>query len=276
MPLTDEEISDILRTEILNFRITRIREKRERINELRRKRINEAVDWEGGESVADPRKIVIDETDEAEVFFLKPGKEVNNEKNPNPHDMTPKVGELYTGFTFQDTWAILLEAGVRDFERFKFLLVLVYRSAYLLDHEEVDKGKVRYKPNEDIMEVIEELDTTFNGIIPGGVHELLHFLDILAWNEDVKYQSGVRGFELEGNFYVGRINNMLSTIGVPYKFMRFINDILEHAQEPEKINFGKGLETSQSLSQRRGTAKPTQAELEEWFSPTLYNPQNTL
>lgn len=266
MTLSKEEIKKRLRTELQSLRGNS--DRKQRVNELRRKRIEEAIGWKGGPNPDNPETITVDTVNGYEAHFLKPGKEVENTE-PNPHDMAPRVGELYTDFTFEDTWAVISKAGLTDFESFRFLLVLLYRNTYFLDHQEVD-GSIRYRPDDEIRECIDAVDEALGGVIPGGVHELLYFLDLLGWNEDVKYQSGNKEYTLEDNFYTGRMNNMLTSINIPYKFSRFVSGVLEHSDKPQEIDTASGLETMQSLSQTRGTATPTQDDLVDWFSPMIY------
>lgn len=263
MTLTDDEISSRLETRILNFR----RDSKAEINRVRRARIDEAISWPGGPSTDDPEKHVVETLPGGiEAYFLKPGKEADR-SDPNPHDMAPRVGSLYDDYRFDETWAEIASIALADFRMFEHFLVLVYRNAYLLDHEDVGNGQIRYRPD---TEVVDTIDDAVGDTINGDVRTLLHFLDLLGWNEDVKYHGGSRDYDLGADFYTGRINTVLTCLDVPYRLAGFIDEVVENADDPQNIDVLKGLETMQDLSTTRGVSTPTQGELEEWFSPVLY------
>jgi len=80
------------------------------LKEKRERRIREALKWTKGTSDAPINHLVSVIPDDIEVYFLKPGKEVDpNEKGEvkNPNDMTPMVGEVYKKAQKEKTIAIL-------------------------------------------------------------------------------------------------------------------------------------------------------------------------
>lgn len=262
--MTGEDHLAGLRTEIINFH----KFSKDGFVERRQSRINEALSWEKGPSVENPERHVVDELpDGREVYFLKPGKEVED-SNPNLNDMTPRVEGLYQDYRFDEIWSEIAGIGILDTEVLRHFLALVYRNAYLLDHEEVDGQGLRYRPNR---EIIESLNERVEDSIEGDILSLLHFLDVLGWNEDVKYHGGEKDYDLTSDFGVGRINTLLTCINIPYKFVQFINEVRENAETPEEIDLLSGLSSMQDLSTTGGTSKPTLIELEEWFSPILHN-----
>lgn len=275
MSLSKQEMEESLSTQIVSLYDKDL--KRELIKK-RESRIDEAVGWEKGE-LSNPIKHPVDEAPgETDVYFLKPGKEAY-EDDPNPNDMIPKVGNSYKDYSFEDSWSDIGNLSVIDYEHFELLLVVIYRNGYLLDHEYVDdeEKKLRYRPDEDVSRCIDAIDETFKDQFPeSGLWGFLHFLDILGWNEDVKYhseesQKGPRDYNMRrGDFNNGRINNFSSTIKVPYLLASFVNTVLEHSDEPHEIEFSEGLETAQQLTVGRGVCTATQTELEEWFSPIMY------
>lgn len=268
MSLSYQQISRRLRMKIVDFRKKEFN--KDGYIELRRKRIDEAIEFEEGPNPKDKKKTVIDELDNGtEVYFLKPGKESERNKNPNPHDMLPGVGDYYERYGFNEAWAVLTQTAYQDKKLFKSLLVLVYRLAFFEDHKEVEEGLVRYRPDDEVMEVIAHIDQEVGETVPGGILELLHFLDVLAWNEDVKYHEA-RSNNLKDDFNIGRTNNLLTTVDIPYKLTLFVDHILKNSEEPEKINMIKGLDSMQDLLMSGGISTPTTSELEEWFEPTLY------
>lgn len=264
MTLSDDEISERLRTRILNFH----RDHKEPIIEVRQDRIDEAVAWDAGPSTAKPMKHVVETLPEGhEVHFLKPGKEADR-SDPNPDDMTPNVGDLYTNYRFDDTWSEIARIGFVNEGMFRFFMVLLYRNAYLIDHEDIGGGRYRYRPDPQVMKT---LNDEVGDAITGTVRTFLHFLDILGWNEDVKYHGPNGDYELSSSFYTGRINTILSCIDIPYKLSHFIEEVTLKADRPEDIDVRMVLETMQDLSSARGVSRPTQGELEGWFSPVLHS-----
>lgn len=267
-----------LRTRIINFQ--RERDFKKELIRKREERIREAQSWEPGPSVDEQKKYVVAELPGGtEVYFLKPGKESQRKERPNIHDMAPQVGDYYTDYTFRDTWSEIAKLSVHDLELFKLVMVLIYRNTYLLDHRFVDdeQTRLRYVPNGGVLDTIEAINGEVGGLLPGpGLLGLLHFLDLLGWNEDVKYHSEDHGYDywLSKSFYTGRMNTMLSCINIPYRYALFIHEVLEHADDPTQLDFKSGLDTMQDLAQTRGISKPSQGDLAEWFSPILYRPED--
>jgi len=271
MSLSKEEMEERLKTEIVSFR----KFDKDRFIRRRKDRIHEAERWEKGPSVDEPKKYVVAELDGGiEAYFLKPGKETLRD-NGNPHDMVPKLGGIYDDYTFADTWKEILKVAVEDIELFKMLLVLIYRNGYLLDHQYIDEEekRVRYAPSEEIAACIDQIDEEAGRELPeGGLWGLLHFMDVLGWNEDVKYHSEEspenRGWK---KFNVGRINNFMSCVKVPYLFATFVHDeVLKKADRPHTIKFDKTVDVAQALINSNGVCTPTLTELEEWFSPLMH------
>lgn len=264
MTLPTDEISRRLETRILNFH----RDHKEPINEVRQARIDEAVEWEAGPSTDEPIRHEVDELPQGHVVhFLKPGKEADR-SNPNPDDMTPNVEDLYTGYRFDDTWTEIARIGFIDEEMFDFFMVLLYRNAYLIDHVDTGGNRYRYRPE---LEVVDAIDDRVGEAVTGDILSFLHFLDILGWNEDVKYHGENGDYALSSNFYTGRINTILTCIDIPYKLSSFIKEVTSKADSPEDIDVRMVLQTMQDLSSARGVSTPTQDELDEWFSPTLHS-----
>jgi hypothetical protein len=241
---------------------------------LRTKRILEAVNWASG-TVEKPRKHLIATLPKGqEVYFLKPGKEVANIRRPNPYDMTPILGRPDKRFRFDEIWSYLSAISIRNFAHFKTVLVLVYRNTYFMDHVEKKKGMIRYQPNEKITKIIENLENEIGDILPFGVLGLLYFLDILGWNEDVKYhmEKGHVTFSGKYDFDVGRKNTMLTCIRVPYQSSQFVNQVLNKTRDGKEVSvhdFQLLYEIMQQFSKSRGTCVPTRQQLVDWLSPYI-------
>jgi hypothetical protein len=240
-------------------------------NKQRYRRILEAVGWEPGSSRDDQKKYVVDTLPNGqEVFFLKPGKEAFRPRNPNPHDMAPNVGEVYRDATFEDTWVLLSKISVIDFELFRKVLLLTYRNAFHVDHRVID-GKVRYRPGEDVMNAIRDIDGRIRGILyEGGLLGLMHFFDILGWNEDVKYHTpqGEPSVPAGRRQRTGRVNTLLTFIRVTHEMSDFAVRVRE-ALDPSEVDFQQAYELMQQFARSRGICAATNQQLNSWLSPYL-------
>lgn len=266
MPVSHDDIKEILTTKIFKGR-----KARQRLRDEREKRIREAIEWEGGQSLENQRKYVVNVLPNGlEVYFLKPGKEAFRDE-PNVHDMTPKVNTSYENAKFDDIWVNLSKISIVNFDLFKMVMVLIYRDAHHIDHKEIE-GKIRYSPDERILSCIEQIEEEIEGSLPeGGVLGLLNFLDILGWNEDVKYhtENNLPTFSGKHGFKTGRINTLLTCIRVPFQMSLFIKNIVNNANNPNNMNFGLGYEIMQQFAKSRGTCTPTNVQLVEWLSPYI-------
>lgn len=245
----------------------------EQVEKKRKKRIIEALEFKFG-TKEQPKKHLITAINNIEVYFLKPGKEFFRKNNPNFNDMTPVISKeflSYKPYSFEDIWSILSKISFQDFEIFRILLILIYRNAYLLDHEEVKQGIIRYKPNDHIDEVISKLDKYVNNIFQYGILGLLHFLDILGWNEDVKYHvsNGKPDFSNRTKWKNGRTNTLLSCINISYKMYHFVKNIIENYESIQKIDWFSIYKSINDIS--RGVCPPTQKNLLQWFPTYIYN-----
>jgi hypothetical protein len=236
----------------------------------RAKRIQEAIGWKSGTKEKPRKYLIATLPNNKEVYFLKPGKEAFNIKRPNPHDMTPVVGDPEERPKFDEIWSYISSISVKNFEIFKAVLTLIYRSAYMLDHAEVKKGIVRYQPSKEICELVEDMENSIGAVSPLGLMGLLHFLDILGWNEDVKYhaENSRVVFDGEHTFKTGRINTLLTCIRVPYQASTFLKSVIENPNKTD-INFKNLYTIMQQFAKSRGTCVPTQEQLLEWLSPYL-------
>jgi hypothetical protein len=236
------------------------------------KRINEAMALESG-TLENPRKHVITTLpNNIEVYFLKPGKEVANVKRPNPYDMTPVVGSPDIKLKFEDIWSYLSKISLINFDSFKVVLTLIYRNAYLIDHVEKEEGIIRYQPNDAITKCIYHINKEISNILPFGLMGLLHFLDLLGWNEDLKYhiENNRPTFSGKYSYNTGRINTLLTCIRVPYQASLFVNHCLKKAENRRDIDFSLLFTIMQQFAKSRGTCTPTQKQLRDWLSPYIF------
>jgi hypothetical protein len=140
-----------------------------------------------------------------------------------------------------------------------------------MDHVERPKGKIRYEPSEEIIERIQRINNEVDNVSPVGLMGLLNFLDILGWNEDMKYHVENNNPTFSGNYdlKVGRINTLLTCIRVPYQASLFVAHCLNNADNKKNIDFSLLYTIMQQFAKSRGTCTPTKLQLLEWLSPYL-------
>lgn len=247
----------------------------------RAKRIEEAIAFEGG-TIAKPKKYLISTLPSGKVsYFYKPGKETQR-TIPNIHDMFPNVGSSdkseTDGYTFEIIWEYLIKISIINQITFKKVLVLLYRLCFLLDHQEITKGKLRYAPSQEILDYISKIDFALKEGFKDkfkkdeiGLLEYLHFIDLLGWNEDVKYhiKNSKPDFEDSSKRTVGRTNTIISIISVPLMINDFLSNIIENVNYIEKINVRLILSTMQKLSKSRGICVLSHVELQKYLNPYL-------
>ncbi len=241
--------------------------------------INEAIGWDG--TLTKPMTHSVGRSsDDSLLLFEKPGKEARAGTNEN--DMRPVIivkGKPLEPPSFSFIWSDLTNIAMADFEAFRAVLILIYRSAYLLDHRKDKNGNWRYDPSPPVMECINELDKLVGSKTEfGSVDGLLRFIDLLGWNEDVKYHSsnGKASFT-EGKYggkdpRIGRTRTFLTCIRVPYDVSRFMNDHRKEIESGEKADFVQLYEIMQALINSRGLCVPrTKEDLMGYLQPYLYD-----
>lgn len=247
----------------------------EEITLKRELRIKEALSYPVG-SFEDKTYNMVCEAGNLKAYFLKPGKEYfwDGDKR-NINDMTPCVGtdrneNIYKNYAFSDIWSDLLKLSFALSEdSYKQLYVLIYRLAFFLDCEIVG-DKVRFAPSDEVKAIITHIqDEADNCAVKCNVTHLLMFLDLVAWNEDVKYQvSKVKAGE-KAPRNQGRINNLLSMISIPLILRDFVTNVLEEKDNPENIDFSAVIEIAQQFARTRGVSPISNSNLIERLSPYL-------
>lgn len=178
----------------------------------------EAIGWPKGKS-QEKRKITeIYKANEFIVAVGKPGKEAaadfkrkhyitgvitNNRNDMNPFVMEngKKVGE---DLTFEAMFEQIEHLMHADMFGLELLGMLIFRMAFMLDHQKNTQGNWRYIPPSQSMLVLNRCLPKV-GDVP--VEAFLYFLDVLALNEDVKVHT--MGHENAKHDY-GRINTLLT------------------------------------------------------------------
>lgn len=127
-------------------------------------------------------------------------------KGNNPNDMKPTVyvDGVETDFdaSFKNIFDFIIEVGNKDKDMLRLLGCLFVRNAFLEDVS-ISNGAYCYNPPKDVIDAIKSVVPTFNGI---DTEVYLRYVDIIAWNEDVKYWT----LEYDLIKGPGRTNNMLT------------------------------------------------------------------
>lgn len=245
----------------------------------RAQRIAEAITFEGGTIANQKKHLIFTLPNGKESYFLKPGKETQR-AIPNIHDMFPNVGRgnksETEGYTFELIWEYLIKISIINQLTFKKVLVLLYRLCFLIDHKEIESGKLRYSPSPEILDYIAKIDFALKEGFKDkfkkdeiGLLEYLHFVDLLGWNEDVKYHIKNSKPDFEDRKTAGRTNTILSVISVPLMINDFLSNIIENVNYIEKINVRLILSTMQKLSKSRGICVLSHTELQKYLDPYL-------
>ncbi len=241
------------------------------IIEKRTARIQEALDIKFTDHNNRVKYVVDTLSDGTEVFFIKPGKEYFR-KIPNLNDMSPNVGSYYENFRFADIWELLCKLyNTISLNNYKKLSAIIYRMAYLLDFSYVG-GKLRFTPCKELKAEIEEIQQEiYSKNLKVDLLSFLHFLDVLSWNEDVKYhthnnQPDFSDVQKRKN---GRINTLLSCISIPMLFQKFVEEVLKSDGKRENIDFSIIIDVAQKFAKTRGVQPLSNKELIKLFSPYL-------
>jgi hypothetical protein len=251
--------------------------------EKRMNLIEEAISFGSGTFETPQKSVVSTYNNNHEAFFIKPGKETRR-KTPNIYDMRPGIAvndiDVTEKWAFEKVWEYLIKVSIIQQDAFKKILVLLYRLCYLIDHKSNESGLIRYEPNSDILDFLKNiqhytLDAGFQekfGTKDIDVLDFLHFVDLLGWNEDVKYHHTDTGkAEFHGKYKpdVGRINTLKSVISAPLLISEFILDIIEKTTHKGVIDVSLITTTCQRFSQSRGLCVLSNKELLKFLSPFL-------
>jgi hypothetical protein len=242
-------------------------------------RISEAISFDSG-TIENPVKTIISVLpNNKEAYFLKPGKETQRAK-PNIHDMFPNVGSNdkseTEGYTFEIMWEYLIKISIINQITFKKILVLLYRLCFLFDHQEVETDKIRYSPSKDLSDYIDKIDFSLKDGFKDkfkteeiGLWEYLYFIDLIGWNEDVKYNVKNSSPNFTGNKRAGRVNTILTIICAPLMISNFIQDIIQKTRNYGIIDVKLITSTIQKFTKSRGICVLSNKDLSEYLQPYL-------
>ncbi|MEK7545726.1 MAG: hypothetical protein AAB554_01450 [Patescibacteria group bacterium] len=188
--------------------------------------VEEAISWPTGTSQEAKSYQPVWTKGDNRILLGKPGKEAapdydrckykDGHIGNNPNDMLPcleqKGAIVGTPASFRDVFEELQKIGREDEMTLELLGSLLFRSAYVLDHKEVASGIWRYEPPQ---EVVDEISKTVPSAYGMPLEAFLHYLDALAWNEDVKYHT--LGYNVKTD--TGRRNNLLTCVNIVAVFL---------------------------------------------------------
>lgn len=263
--------------EFLYTDIIKTKSEKENYLYIKNKLITEAVNFPNGTQEEQFFNIIYDKNG-LKVALLKPGKEAKR-KTPNIYDMYPYVTfngkEITKNFSFGHIWEYLLKVSIIHKGTFIKILVLLYRLCFFYDH-----NNYRYEPSKEIYELIINLDKLvlkdgfkdkFNEIEPISLEHFLRFIDILAWNEDVKYNAskGEPYFRNMSESKFGRTNTIISLISAPILISNFIDDIICKTQTGGVIDVKLITSVIQKFTKTRGLCTLSNKELISALEPYI-------
>ncbi len=201
----------------------------------------------------------IDTVNGLDAFFITPG----SDKKRFYYDMAPGIGNKFDEYQFKDIWNDMFNICILlDDDLYKKLMVILYRMAYLVDFNIVDK-KVRFSPPEEILCEIEciqkEIDRNKKNY---NIIELLYFIDLLSWNEDMRY------YKYESK-RPGRINCIYGIIAVTAIYRDFYLSIIN--EDNKQINITDLFDLTQQFIHGRGMITCSDKFLLKLLEDELYN-----
>jgi hypothetical protein len=153
------------------------------------------------------------EIDGYKIGVIKPGKEYFWEGDKqNINDMRPTVrrdGEpLDIIQSFTEIFELFEDLRNQDSESLELLGCILYRMAYMLDHNLNNQNKFRLSiPNHTSNRLMENFPKL--GSLP--IRVFIYYLEVISLNEDVKYDT-LDGFDITKG--TGRRNNLLTNVNL--------------------------------------------------------------
>ncbi len=136
-------------------------------------------------------------------YYLNSISWKDGHKANNPNDMRPIVWvdgkEIEFDGSFDHVFNFFQQVSKTDTKALEILGGLMFRNAYLLDHDE----NLNYCPPQEAIDYLNSVIPVYEGI---SIEAYLQYLEMIAWNEDVKYST--LGYDVHSG--IGRKNNMLT------------------------------------------------------------------
>ena len=201
-------------------------EYRKRQLAIKQSLIDEAVSWPGD---TEEGKFIFTEVWSGygySVKFGKYGKEYYRINRRNVNDMMPAVFKDGNRMTFDASFRAifrLVEEQYRchNYDTIITLACIFVREAFLVDHKPVG-DKYRYAPPCDAVGYLQETIGKHKDV---PIEVFLHYIDAIAWQEDVKYNTLGKSVTSD----IGMTNNMLT-------YAHFCACLLGRASWAEMLN----------------------------------------
>jgi len=186
--------------------------------EKREKYVKEAISWECGKDQEHRIITIVYDFGDWKVAVGKPGKEADINyksfrnyktglKGNNPNDMNPHIlfknKKIEKDLTFQEIFGEIEKMKREDLFGLELFGMLIFRMAFMLDHKEDSKGKIRYSPDDKLVEMLQK---RIPEVSEKKIKPFLFYLDVLGLNEDIKVNEGGHGLSKD----YGRINTLLT------------------------------------------------------------------
>lgn len=227
--------------------------------------VQEAISWPKGLDQEHKISTPIFSRDEYIVRLSKPGKEAapdysgsrykNGGLGNNPNDMRPEItidGKLLEeNATFTDIFEELQKIHLKSIDGIRLVACLLGRSAYMVDHEEIEPGIWRYLPPKEAIERLMGLIPVAYGV---PIDIFLYYLEALALNEDTKYFT--LGYDITKD--TGRRNNLLTCVHIiavmlgEASIAKFAGSFASLPRGISAISFKKMLEVFPELGPGKG------------------------
>ena len=185
------------------------------VQQKKQEMIDTAIAWRGNAEKGSYEYYEIWESDDkcnkvclgkfGKEYYLSSIKWKSGTLGNNPNDMKPTIfvdgKAIEFDASFDHVFNLFQQISKVSEEALRVLGCLLFRNAYLLDHKNVN-GTLRYCPPKEAIEFIMSRFSTYDGI---SLETYIHYLEAIAWNEDVKYYT--LGYEVHKQG-IGRTNNM--------------------------------------------------------------------
>lgn len=193
---------------------------------LRHEAVTEAITFSSGSSLDDKIFTCLYQFNEYEIGVMKPGKEVFEDKlrrfdgsrGNNFNDMTPSIKNngllLPRTLSFIEIFEVFEDLMHKEKVILEIFGAMLYRSAFMLDHKPIGDSVWRLKLPENSINQLKKFLPT---VVELPIEVFLYMLDVLALNEDVKYNT--LGYNVFTQGY-GRRNNLLTYSHLIAVFLR--------------------------------------------------------
>ncbi len=182
------------------------------------KMLQEAISWPKGKNQKNRKITELYKSEGFKIVVGKPGKEaapdfkrkhyITGDITNNINDMNPSImkdgKKIGNDLTFETMFEQIEHLMRADTFGLEVLGMLIFRMAFMLDHQQYTKGQWRYVPPSQSLILLKKRLPKI-GDVPSDV--FLYFLDVLALNEDVKIHT--LGYE-NAKYDYGRINTLLT------------------------------------------------------------------